>query len=104
MQKICHSHPIGFPILRPGAGAESQSKAGFVMKHVTYRAFAGLLFASLALVSTQPQTAVAQDTVRAADPSICIDGMETAPDSDDLEPILAAADAGCAAPQGPISI
>jgi hypothetical protein len=50
--------------------------------------------------------AAAQDApakIRVADPSICIDGMETVPISDELEPILAVAD-GCTAPQGPISI
>lgn len=40
----------------------------------------------------------------ASDPSICIDGMETVPGSDDLEPTLAAADGGCATPQVPVSI
>ena len=39
-----------------------------------------------------------------SDPSICIDGMETVPDSDDLEPIFAAADAGCTQAQGPVPI
>lgn len=42
--------------------------------------------------------------IRISDPSICIDGMETVPVSDELEPILAASDSGCTAPQEPISI
>jgi hypothetical protein len=42
--------------------------------------------------------------IRVSDPSICIDGMETVPDSDEMEPILAVADSGCTAPQGPIAI
>jgi hypothetical protein len=59
----------------------------------------------MALAIVMPATA--QDTparIRISDPSICIDGMETVPDTDALEPILAAADGGCAAPQEPISI
>lgn len=43
-------------------------------------------------------------TSHVSDPSICIDGMETVPDSDDLEPTPAAADVGCTQAQGPVSI
>lgn len=60
---------------------------------------------TMALAIVLPATA--QDVpakIRISDPSICIDGMETVPDVDVLEPILAAADGGCVAPQGPISI
>ena len=60
---------------------------------------------AMALVLVLPSMAEsAPAVIRVSDPSICIDGMEKAPDSDDLEPILAAADGGCAAPQEPISI
>jgi len=68
--------------------------------------FSGLLlavFLSLGLAPAPTQTAHATGMIRVSDPSICIDGMETVPISDDLEPILAAAD-GCTAPQGPVSI
>ncbi|HWU54192.1 MAG TPA: hypothetical protein VN175_01740 [Rhizomicrobium sp.] len=51
-----------------------------------------------------PPAAQAESAIHVSDPSLCIDGMETVPDSDDLEPILAAADGSCAAPQGTISI
>ena len=69
--------------------------------------FSGLLlavFLSLDLAPAPTQAANATGMIRVSDPSICIDGMETAPISDDQEPILAAADVGCPAPEGPISI
>jgi hypothetical protein len=60
---------------------------------------------AMALAMVLPPTALgAPAPIRISDPSICIDGMETVPVSDELEPILAAADSGCTAPQGPVSI
>ena len=59
---------------------------------------------SIGLAPASPQAAQSGSMIRVSDPSICIDGMERLPDSDDLEPILAVADGGCTAPQGPISI
>jgi len=67
--------------------------------------FAAHLFAAWALIFALPQAAHAVGMIRVSDPSLCVDGMETDPDSDELEPILAATDAGCMAqPQEIISI
>lgn len=64
-----------------------------------------LMGGTMALVLVLPSMVQsAPAAIRVSDPSICIDGMETVPDTDDLEPILAAVDGGCAAPQVPISI
>ena len=71
------------------------------MKRVSAQVFAVIF--SMGLGFALPQTAHATGMIRVSDPSICIDGMETVPISDDLEPILAVAD-GCTAPQGPVSI
>jgi hypothetical protein len=65
--------------------------------------FAGPVFACLALILTQ--AAHSAPHIKVSDPSLCIDGMETDPDSDDADPILAAADGGCTIqPEGIISI
>ena len=37
-------------------------------------------------------------------PSLCLDGMETVPEDDDLVPIEISVDGGCMVPQNPISI
>jgi hypothetical protein len=67
--------------------------------------FAAHLFAAWALIFALPQAAHAIGMIRVSAPSVCVDGMETDPDSDDQEPILAAADGGCMVqPQGIISI
>ena len=63
-----------------------------------------LLGLVMALAIVLPSAVRAADTDNISDPSVCIDGMETVPDSDEQEPILAAVDGGCNAPQGPISI
>lgn len=70
------------------------------MKQVSAQVFAILFFIGLGCAPA----AHAGSMIRVSDPSICIDGMETVPDSDDNEPILAVADGGCSAPQGPVSI
>jgi len=70
------------------------------MKRVSAQVFAIVFSIGLGL----GPAAHAGSMIRVSDPSICIDGMETVPDSDDNEPILAAVDGGCAAPQVPISI
>jgi hypothetical protein len=68
------------------------------MKH----AFSRLLMVSaLGLPLT---VAHAAPLIRVSDPSICIDGMVTDPASDDLEPIMAAADGGCIVPETLVSI
>jgi hypothetical protein len=55
---------------------------------------AGSLFAGWALFFALPQTAHAIGLIRISDPSLCIDSMPD-PDSDELEPILVAADGAC---------
>jgi hypothetical protein len=43
--------------------------------------------------------------IRISDPSVCIDGMQTNPGSDELEPIMAAADVCSESqPEAPVSI
>jgi hypothetical protein len=54
----------------------------------------GSLFAAWALFFALPQAAHAIGLIRIADPSLCIDSMPD-PDSDELEPILVAADGAC---------
>lgn len=58
----------------------------------------------MALAVALPQAAQAARMIRVSDPSLCLDGMETVPVNDDLEPILIALDGGCQAPQTVISI
>jgi hypothetical protein len=55
---------------------------------------AGSLVAGWALFFALPQAAHAIGMIRISDPSLCIDSMPD-PDSDELEPILVAADGGC---------
>jgi hypothetical protein len=74
------------------------------MKRFSARLSAVFLSIGLAQGFGPPQAAHAGSMIRVSDPSICIDGMETVPDSDEMEPILAVADSGCTAPQGPIAI
>ena len=66
---------------------------------------AGSLFAASALFFALPQAADAIGMIRISDSSLCIDSMPD-PDSDELEPILVAADGGCTVtqPEMPISI
>ena len=56
---------------------------------------AGSLFAASALFFALPHAAHAIGMIRIAEPSLCIDSMPTDGDSDELEPILVAADGGC---------
>ena len=56
---------------------------------------AGSLLAAWALFFALPQGAHAIGMIRIAEPSLCIDSMPTDGDSDELEPILVAADGGC---------
>ncbi len=65
----------------------------------------GHLLAALMLLGL-PLAAHGASVIRIADPSLCIDGMETDPDDDEGEPVLAAADGACtlAEPGAPISI
>jgi hypothetical protein len=56
---------------------------------------AASLFAAGALFFALPQTAHAIGMFRISDSSLCIDSMQTEGDSDELEPILVAADSGC---------
>jgi len=65
------------------------------MRRMSNPLFAANLFAGLALLFALPQAAHAVSMIRIADPSLCVDGMETDPESDELEPILAAVDGGC---------
>jgi hypothetical protein len=57
-----------------------------------------------------PQMARTQDTdmdksmSSGTSPSLCLDGMETVPEDDDLVPIEISVDGGCMVPQNPISI
>jgi hypothetical protein len=57
-----------------------------------------------ALLFALPQIAFSAATMRVSDSSPCLDGMETVPETDDLVPILIAADGGCIVVQTPISI
>ena len=65
------------------------------MRQVSNSLFAVNFLAGLALIFALPQAAHAVSIMRISDPSFCVDSMETDPDSDDLEPILAAVDEGC---------
>jgi hypothetical protein len=75
-----------------------------MMMRFSARLLAVFLSIGLAQGFGPPRAVQAGSMIRVSDPSICIDGMETAPLSDDLEPILAAADVGCPAQQDIVSI
>ena len=68
------------------------------MKQISFRL--ALVVASLLALPG----AHAAPLIRVSDPSICIDGMVTDPDSDELVPILAAVDSGCTISVTPVSI
>ena len=53
------------------------------------------IFAAWGLLFALPQVAHAISLIRVSDPSLCVDGMETDPDSDELAPMLAGVDGGC---------
>ena len=65
------------------------------MNRFRYRVFAANAFAAWGLLFALPQMAHAVSMIRVSDPSLCIDGMETDPDSGDDDAILAAADGSC---------
>ena len=77
------------------------------MRRIVYRLSAAWL---LGVFLATPQMARTQDTDMDKDmssgtsPSLCMDGMETAPEEDDLAPIEISVDGGCMVPQTPISI
>jgi hypothetical protein len=60
---------------------------------------AAQLFAAWALLFAMPQAAQAVGMIRVADPSLCVDDMETDHGSDDEEIIAIATDGGCMIPQ-----
>ena len=65
------------------------------MRRVSNPLFAANFFAGLALIFALPQAAHAVSMMRISDPSLCVDSMETDPDSDELEPVLSDVDGGC---------
>lgn len=58
----------------------------------------------IAVALAWPQSAQSAKITRMSNIQICLDSMETAPDTDDPEPILVSADDGCLVVQTPISI
>ena len=93
-QKFCHNVPTGFPrIVRGRTGKTGVRWA--VMRRVSNPLFAVIFLAGLALLFALPQAAHAVSMIRISDSSLCVDSMETDPDSDDLQPILADVDEGC---------
>lgn len=67
--------------------------------------FATHVFAAWGLLFALPQAAHAVGMIHIADPSLCVDGMETDPDAGDEDVILVAADESCMIQvQGIISI
>ena len=75
------------------------------MRRVVYRLSAAWL---LGVFLATPQMARTQDTgmgmSSGTSPSLCLDGMKTVPEEDDLVPIQISVDGGCMVPQTPISI
>jgi len=75
------------------------------MRRVVYRLSVAWL---LGVFLATPQMARTQDTdmgmSSGTSPSLCLDGMETVPEEDDLVPIEISVDGGCMMPQTPISI
>ena len=53
------------------------------------------LFASMVLVFGMAQAAQSAPVIKISDPSLCIDSMPMDGDSDELEPMLVAADGAC---------
>jgi len=58
----------------------------------------------VAIAIAWPNSAQSAKITRISDIQICLDDMETVPESDDPAPILVSADAGCVVVQAPISI
>ena len=77
------------------------------MRRVVYRLSVAWL---LGVFLATPQMARTQDAdmdmgmSSGTSPSLCLDGMETVPEEDDLVPIEISVDGGCMMPQTPISI
>jgi hypothetical protein len=71
------------------------------MKRISAHFLLGLV---MALGFALPQSAQGAAMIRVSNPSLCLDGMETVPVNDDLEPIPIAADGGCTVTEGPVSI
>lgn len=72
------------------------------------RIFLGLMVCGLAAAlpahgADAPDTAPANPPMAASDPSLCLDGMETVPDDDDLVPQPASVDGGCSVSDTPIA-
>lgn len=86
------------------AGAEgSLFEAGCAMKRALYRvSMVGML--GVALSAVHPVYAADADNSMDTAPSLCLDGMETAPIEDELAPTEISVDGGCMVPQTPISI
>jgi len=71
------------------------------MKQIFLRWSAGLAVVfSLSL----PHAVQAAQFIPVTDPSLCLDGMETVPIDDDLEPVPISVDGGCMVQEAPISI
>ena len=89
--------------MRPGADAEGlRERRAVAMKQIISKL---LCCAVLALSATAAEHTAAQARLlRIADPSPCQDSMETIPATDDLQPVLIAADITCKVPPVPISI
>jgi hypothetical protein len=77
------------------------------MRRIVYRLSAAWFVGVFLAV---PQMARTQDTdtdsgmSSGTSPSLCLDGMETTPEEDDLVPTEISVDGGCMMPQTPISI
>jgi hypothetical protein len=65
------------------------------MTRFRYQVLAAQLFAAWALLFAMPQAAQAVGLIRIAQPSLCLDGMETDHGSDDEDIIAIAADGAC---------
>jgi hypothetical protein len=93
-----------FRIASGGGRERPSAKAAVAMKRFSGR-IVGSLFAGWALFFALPHAAHAIGMIPISDSSLCIDSMPD-PDSDELQPILAAADGGCTVmqPELPISI
>ncbi|HEY1877325.1 MAG TPA: hypothetical protein VGG66_07625 [Rhizomicrobium sp.] len=93
----------------PGADARSKAFAmtASVMRRIVYRLSAAWL---LGVFLAAPQMARTQDTdmdtgmSSGTSPTLCLDGMETVPEEDDLVPTEISVDGGCMVPQTPISV
>jgi hypothetical protein len=84
-----------------GCAWKARASWAAAMKQIFLRWSAGLVVIfSLSL----PHAAQAEQFIPITDPSLCLDGMETVPINDDLEPIPISVEGGCTVPEAPISI